>query len=114
MMMERWFFNVICVYTFWLYGVWLLLAYPGSCMKLIPLLYCCGICIELIQMMVLLYYSDRLKQDLLLAAVLPFYPLYQVFMKAVNVFALTREIFIRDSGRDNFVPVRVRNATWRW
>ena len=114
MMLERWFFNVICVYTFWLYGFWLVVAYPGSALKLLPLLYCCGICIELLQMLVLLYYSDRFRHDLLLSAVLPLYPLYQVFMKTVNVFALTREIAIRDSGSDNFVPTHVRCTTWRW
>lgn len=111
---ERWFFNVVCVYTFWLYGLWLLIEYPASSMRLLPLLYCCGVCLELLQMLVLLYYSDRLKQDLLLSAVLPLYPLYQVFMKIVNVFALTREILFRDSGADNFVPLHVRSQTWRW
>lgn len=114
MMLERWFFNVVCVYTFWLYGIWLLIEYPGSAWKLLPLLYCCGICIEALQMLVLLFYSDRIKHDLMLSLVLPLYPAYQVFMKVVNVFALTSEIVSRDSGKDNFVPLHVRQTTWRW
>ena len=114
LMLERWFFNVVCVFTFWLYGVWVLTVFPASSLKLLALLYCCGLCIELLQMLVLLFYSDRLKHYLLLSAVLPLYPLYQVFMKAVDVFALTREILFRESGRDNFVPAHVRCATWRW
>jgi hypothetical protein len=65
-------------------------------------------------LLVLLFYSDRFRQDLLLAAVLPLYPAYQVFMKAVDVFALTKEILFRESGDDNFVPLHVRVATWRW
>jgi len=114
LMLERWFFNVVCVFTFWLYGVWVLFAYPEGSIKLLGLLYCCGLCMEFLQMLVLLFYSDRPKHDLLLSAVLPLYPLYQVFMKAVDVFALTKEILFRESGDDNFVPLHVRSMTWRW
>lgn len=114
LMMERWIFNVVCVYTFWLYGLWVLTVYPSNSLYLMMLLYCCGMCIELLQVMGLLFYSDRPKHDLKLALVLPLYPIYQVFMKSVNLFTLTREIFFRESGDDNFVPERVRNATWRW
>lgn len=114
LMLERWVFNVICVFTFWIYGIWVVLEYPESSLGLLSLLYCCGLCIELLQMLVLLFYSDRLKHDLLLCTVLPLYPLYQVFMKAVDVFALVKEILFRDSGNDNFVPLHVRKATWRW
>ncbi|MCA9051713.1 MAG: glycosyltransferase family 2 protein, partial [Planctomycetaceae bacterium] len=38
LMLERWFFNVVCVYTFWLYGIWVLVVYPGA-FKLLLLLY---------------------------------------------------------------------------
>lgn len=114
LMTERWFFNVVCVYTFWLYGLWVLLEYPESSFKLLCLLYCCGFCIELLQALVLLFYSDRILSDLLLIAALPLYPLYQVFLKAVDIVALTREIFFRESGTDNFVPEHVRRMTWRW
>jgi len=114
LMVERWFFNVVCVYTFWLYGLWMLTVYPGDAWKLLLLLYCCGLCLELLQAMVLMFYSDRFRHDLVLCLVLPLYPFYQIFMKAVNLFALTREILFRESGNDNFVPLKVRRATWRW
>ena len=114
LMAERWFFNVICVYAFWLYGVWIVTVYPASSLRLLALLYLCGLCLEFLQMLALLFYSDRVWKDLALSVVLPLYPLYQVFLKAVNLFALTREIFFKDSGDDNFVPLKVRNATWRW
>ncbi|MEQ9412133.1 MAG: glycosyltransferase family 2 protein [Fuerstiella sp.] len=114
LMVERWFFNVVCVYTFWLYGLWLFVVYSFSAFQLLLLLYCCGLCIELLQLLTLLFYSDRFRHDLRLGLVLPLYPLYQVFLKGVNLFALTREILFRDSGEDNFVPERVRAATWRW
>ncbi|MEZ6129708.1 MAG: hypothetical protein R3C59_13580 [Planctomycetaceae bacterium] len=114
LMLERWFFNVVCVYTFWLYGIWMFTVYPDDAWKLLLLLYLCGLCVEAVQAMVLLFYTDRLAHDLALCMVLPFYPMYQVYMKAVNVFALTREILFRVSGDDNFVPLKVRQATWRW
>jgi len=114
LMLERWFFNVICVYTFWLYGLWVVAVYPASAWKLLLLLYFCGLCVEILQALALLFYSDRTRHDLALCLVLPLYPLYQVYMKAVNLFALTREILFHDSGEDNFVPQKVRQVTWRW
>lgn len=114
LMLERWIFNIICVFMFWFYGVWMFTVYPESSLKLPGMLSCCGLCLEILQMLVLLFYSDRWKHDLLLSAVLPLYPIYQVFMKAVDLFALTREILFHESGDDNFVPVHVRTATWRW
>lgn len=48
LMMERWLFNVVCVYTFWLYGLWVLSMYPDSSWKLLLLLYSCGLCVELL------------------------------------------------------------------
>ncbi|MBL8819738.1 MAG: glycosyltransferase family 2 protein [Planctomyces sp.] len=114
LLLERWVFNVVCVYTFWLYGFWLLLEYPESSLRLLGLLYLCGLSIEILQLLVLFFYSDRPKHDLLLSLVLPLYPIYQVYMKAIDLFALTREIVIRDSGDDNFVPIHVRTNTWRW
>ncbi len=114
LMLERWFFNVVCVYTFWLYGLWIVTVYPASSWKLLLLLYFCGLCVECLQALALLFYSDRPRHDLALCLVLPFYPLYQVYMKTVNLFALTREIFFRQSGNDDFVPLKVREATWRW
>lgn len=114
LMLERWFFNVVCVYTFWLYGLWVVTVYPASAWKLLLLLYFCGLCVEGLQALALLFYSDRPRHDLALCLVLPFYPFYQVYMKAVNLFALTREIFFKASGDDNFVPLKVRQATWRW
>lgn len=114
LMCERWFFNVVCVYTFWLYGAWVLFVYPANSFKLLLLLYCCGFCVEFVQALALLFYSDRTKQDLALCAVLPLYPLYQVFMKTVDVIALTEEIVCHKSNQDNFVPKNVREATWQW
>ncbi|MEZ6031635.1 MAG: glycosyltransferase family 2 protein [Planctomycetaceae bacterium] len=114
LLLERWIFNVVCVFMFWFYGVWMFTVYPESSLKLLGILYLCGLCLEGLQMLVLLFYSDRFKDDLLLSAVLPLYPFYQVFLKTVDLFALSREILFHDSNLDNFVPSHVRRATWRW
>ena len=114
LMVERWFFNVVCVYTFWMYGLWIFTVFPSSALFLLLLLYCCGLCVEFLQVLGLLFYSDRPLHDLRLSLILPLYPLYQVFMKLVSVFTLTREMFFHESGEDNFVPLKVRKAPWRW
>ncbi|MFN9973980.1 MAG: hypothetical protein ACK58T_29205, partial [Phycisphaerae bacterium] len=78
------------------------------------LLYACNVILELVQFLVLICYSDKVRHDLTLGIVLPLYPIYQLFLKTVDLYALTREILIRDSGTDSFVPDHVRNATWRF
>ncbi len=37
MMLERWFFNVVCVYTFWGYAYWLAFVFSGDLLKLLIL-----------------------------------------------------------------------------
>ncbi len=114
MMLERWFFNVVCVYTFWGYAYWLTFVFSGDLLNLLILLYLMQIGLETVQFLLLLCYSYSPGRDLCTAAVLPFYPLYQVFLKAADLVAVTEELFFRKSRDDNFVPLRVREATWHW
>jgi poly-beta-1,6-N-acetyl-D-glucosamine synthase len=111
---ERWIFNVVFVYSFWLGGVALILAGASDPFYLTILLYLSSTLLELIQLLVLLLYSNRIRHDLTLALVIPLYPAYQLFMKTVDVFALTCEILFRESADDNFVPEHVRRATWKF
>ena len=53
-------------------------------------------------------------RDLLISAVLPFYSLYQVFLKVADAVAVFEELFFRRSKNDNFVPAKVRDVTWHW
>lgn len=73
---------------------------------LLALLYACSLILELVQLLVLFMYSDRIRHDLALSVVIPLYPLYQIFIKAVDLVVLSGEILVRDSGRDDFVPER--------
>ena len=111
---ERWIFNVVFVYSFWLGGVTLILAGASDPFYLTILLYLSSALLELIQLLVLLLYSSRIRHDLALALVIPLYPAYQLFMKTVDVFALTCEILFRESADDNFVAEHVRRATWKF
>ena len=62
----------------------------------------------------MLGYSHSPGRDLLTSVVIPFYPLYQAFLKAADLVALVEEVLFRKSRDDNFVPARVRDATWHW
>ena len=114
LLFERWFFNIICVFTYWGYGVWLCCHHLLDFLPLAAFLYTCQLSLELVQLLLLLCYSTSPFRDLCIAMVLPLYPFYQAFLKGADAIAIVYEIFCRSSGDDNFVPERVRNATWRW
>ena len=76
MMLERGFFNVVCVYTFWGYAYWLSFVFAGDLVNLLILLYLVQIGLESVHLLLLLGYSYSPGRDLCIAAVLPFYPLY--------------------------------------
>lgn len=54
MMLERWFFNVVCVYTFWGDAYWLAFVFSGDLLKLLILLYLMQIGLETGQFLLLL------------------------------------------------------------
>ena len=69
---------------------------------------------DLFQLVVLLYYSPNKLQDLKLGLATPVMPLYYAMQKCVTCWAITEELLHRRSFKDNFVPKRVREATWHW
>lgn len=81
---------------------------------LATLLYLCLLVFEFVQTLLMLSYSRTPSRDLLISAVLPFYPLYQAFLKTADAVAVVEEIFYRRSKQDNFVPAKVRDVTWHW
>ena len=78
------------------------------------LLYFCLLAFEFVQTLLMLSYSRTPGRDLLISAVLPFYPLYQAFLKTADAVAVLEELFLRRSKQDNFVPAKVREVTWHW
>lgn len=115
MMLERWVFNVVLVYlsvAYWGYmfctrELWAI----GYITLMFYLIY--AVC-DVIQVALLLYYSDQRMKDLKLAAISPLMPIYYAYQKVVTLIAITEELFFRKSFQSNFVPERVRNATWHW
>ncbi len=120
LLLDQWFFNVICPYMFWAWVFQITVSHfadPASNVTtfyLLFLLYLCQLGLEFLQVLALLYYSETPKQDLVISSMLPFAPLYRIFLKAATATAVTQELLFRKSYRDNFVPKRVREATWHW
>jgi cellulose synthase/poly-beta-1,6-N-acetylglucosamine synthase-like glycosyltransferase len=120
LLIDSWFFNVIAVFAFWGWCFWLIVTFPHSetpgivLGNTISLLYVVQLCLELLQCVALMFYSERQGRDLITCAILPFVPFYRIFLKAVRLVALTDELFLRKSYDDAFVPQKVRAATRRW
>ncbi len=111
---ENIFFNIFCMYGIWAWAVWFLFYLPADWWKILLTLYLCYLVFELIQVLATLFYSNSFWRDLLVCAVFFLVPFYQLFMLVVRLIATTEEIFLRKSFQDNFVPGKVRQATWRW
>lgn len=112
---ERWLFNVILIYFNVCYVISLIAFHDWRfIMYLTILFYVIYVLADLVQTLALLFYSKFEKQDMLLALAIPLMPLYFTFMKLVTLIAITEELLFRRSFKDNFVPKRVREATWHW
>lgn len=112
---ERWFFNLLLPLWFWVYIGWRIgssgltnLIFPSV---LFYLLYLIG---DVIQYLIILYYSSHLRRDLGAVFVIPLMPLYQAYQRLVTTFAVVEEMLSRRSFRDGFVPQHVRSVTWHW
>ena len=112
--LERWFFNIYCLFGWWTYGLWLCLLFAKDVWHLATLLYLCLLAFESVQALLLLCYSRTPARDLLICTVLPFTPLYQAFLKIADAVAVIEELLFRRSKNDNFVPSKVRDVTWHW
>lgn len=112
--LERWFFNIYCLFGWWMYGIWLCAIFAKDVWHVATLLYFCLLLMEFVQALLLLSYSRTPGRDLLICAVLPFYPLYQAFLKTADAVAVVEEVLFRRSKQDSFVPPKVRDVTWHW
>ncbi len=115
LLLDRWMYNVILMYAFWGYAVWLLLLQPRAQLGYVLLLnYVVYVALDMLQLLLILYYSTNRLRDLAIGLATPLMPLYHVLLKFVSLIAVTEEIFTRRSFRDNFVPIHVRESTWHW
>lgn len=114
MLLERWFFNVVCLYGLWAYLAWVVWGMPGDTFHVLLSLYVSYVACELIGSLAVMFYSNTPRRDALTVIIAPLIPFYQLFLKAASVVAITEEILWRQSFRDNFVPAHVRSVTWHW
>ncbi|MEE2737874.1 MAG: glycosyltransferase [Planctomycetota bacterium] len=113
-LLDRWFFNVFCVYAFFAYGIWMTITLSNQLDKLFLTCYLFYLSISLMQVFLVLFYSINLRRDLIVCLITPLMPFYHVFLKVISLIAITEELLWRRSFQDNFVPVHVRQKTWRW
>jgi cellulose synthase/poly-beta-1,6-N-acetylglucosamine synthase-like glycosyltransferase len=111
---ERWLFNIVLLYSFWVYFAWLCFHANEDLGKILWTYYVIYLGFELLQLVVTCFYSTDIRRDLLLGLAAPLMPLYYAFLRAVSVWAVTEEMLSRRSFRDNFVPEHVRRVTWHW
>jgi hypothetical protein len=102
------------MYGIWVWAVWFSFNLPPDWWQMLVALYLCYLAFELIQVLTNLYYTNDLGRDLVICAVFFLMPVYQLVLLAVRLVATTEEIFLRKSFQDNYVPKRVREATWHW
>ncbi len=109
------FFNLVCVYSLWLYLAVLVWMQPvAEVGRVLVTLYLGYLGLELIQWMTIFVYSRDWKKDWSTCLVLPVSPLYQLFLRFVSLIAITEEFLWRKSFDDAHVPRHVREATWHW
>ncbi len=113
-LLDRWLFNVLLVYGFWAYAIWLCFNFGDQTLYLILLYYVLLVGMELSQLLIVLYYSNDRRRDIRIGWVAPFSPIYHLVLRLVTLLALTEEILFRRSFKDNFVPKHVRSVTWHW
>jgi cellulose synthase/poly-beta-1,6-N-acetylglucosamine synthase-like glycosyltransferase len=114
MVAERILYNIVLQYTFWIYSAWLLCTFPSHLPFILLTNYVIYVVLELIQFLVVLYYSLNRRRDFRIGMIFPLLPFYYLYLRAATITAVTEEFLFRRSFRDNFVPERVRNATWHW
>jgi len=115
MFLERWTFNFVLVYLSLVYWTYLLICREiweiGYLLILFYFIY--AIC-DVFQCLMLLFYSSNKCSDIKLAMASPLMPFYYAYQKVVTLIAISEELFFRKSFESNFVPERVRKATWHW
>lgn len=112
---ERWLFSLLLPLWCWVYLAWLLFTVEISHLINVTILYYLAYSVlEIVQFLIVLYYSDHKLQHARHLLLLPILPLYQFYQRCVTTWAIVEEMLLRRSFSDGFVPAHVRNATWKW
>jgi cellulose synthase/poly-beta-1,6-N-acetylglucosamine synthase-like glycosyltransferase len=111
---ENWLFNIFCLYGIAAWAVCFCYQLPHNWWQILLTLYLCYLTFEVIQVFANLTFSNAPMHDLAISVVFFLVPLYQMLLLVVRLWATTAELLWRESYEDNYVPERVRRATWRW
>jgi cellulose synthase/poly-beta-1,6-N-acetylglucosamine synthase-like glycosyltransferase len=113
-LLNIWIFNILALYGFWVYFLWLCLHFSDDSWKILLSTYVAYGVLQLVEAAVVLFYSRARLRDAKICLIAPLVPIYGFFRKIVRLRSLTEELFFRTSFEDNYVPPRVRAATWHW
>ncbi len=113
-LLERYFYSVAFTYLLWGYAAWTLFHIEENTWKQWLLYYLVYLGMDLINLGVILFYSNNRARDLLVGLCIPLIPFYNLLMRGITFVSITEELLARRSFQDNFVPEHVRNSTWHW
>lgn len=114
MLIDRWTYNIVLLYLGWGYFAWLCFNPHSDLWKLFLLYYVLYVVMEVLQLLVVVYYSTDRRRCWIIGLIAPLSPFYFLYLKAASLAAVTEELFWRRSFQDNFVPKHVRDVTWHW
>jgi cellulose synthase/poly-beta-1,6-N-acetylglucosamine synthase-like glycosyltransferase len=113
-LVESWFFSIFCAYSILAWSIFFALRLPENGWMVLWTLYCCYLTFELLQVLSILYYTNDFRRDLAVVCVFFLAPLYGLLNLVVRIICTAEEVFLRKSFQDNYVPAKVRQATWHW
>jgi cellulose synthase/poly-beta-1,6-N-acetylglucosamine synthase-like glycosyltransferase len=114
LLMDRWLYSVFLPIVFWAYVIWLFFHPHEDLIKLSVLYYVCFLCLEFVQVALILYYSLDRKRDMTVCLIAPLMPFYHAIQRCISTYAVIEEMLSRRSFKDSFVPAHVRRVTWHW
>lgn len=114
LLLETWIFRIFLTLAFFVGNIWLVVCCSDEIGLILFTNYVLYLAIELIQWLILMYYTPVPRRDGWALVCVPLMPCYYVFLKCASLVAIIEEFFWRRSYQDNFVPQHVRRTTWHW
>jgi len=114
MLLETWVFRVLLTVALPIGLVWMAVRDVKIMGFILLTNYVLCLGAELIQWLVLMYYTPNPRRNAWSIVCAPLVPLYYLFLKVASLVAIIEELFWRRSYDDNFVPMHVRQSTWHW
>ncbi|MBI3410861.1 MAG: glycosyltransferase family 2 protein [Planctomycetes bacterium] len=114
LMVDACFFSLFCPLAILGWFIWFFIAGPDNGGWILLTLYLLYLVFEIIQVASLLYFSNNLRRDVPICMVFFLVPLYQMLLLVIRLVAIWGETVGRWSFLDNYVPAKVRKATWKW